>query len=199
MEALSLYIPRLGELGFYAKMLEDPATMAYNAPWYPPDGCISFPRERWLDWYGQWFGQEPNRFYAYLRRTEDGVFVGGVEYHRSPERDWWDLGVLIYAPERGKGYGSQGLALLLELAFRSGVTCLHNEFEASRTAALRMHLHAGFREIARQDDIIHLMLTREDYLHRDRSGRRERPSAGMSRQLRGLPSDSTILSGRDSS
>ena len=163
---LSLYLPALGELGFYQKMLADPTTMSYNAPWFPPDGCIEFPRERWLEWYGRMFGQEPLRFYAYLRRIEDGVFVGGVNDHRSPERDWWDMGVLIYAPERGKGYGSQGLALLLDRAFSSGVSCLHNEFEISRKAALHMHLAAGFREVGREDEIIHLVLTREDYLQR---------------------------------
>ena len=42
-EDLRLYIPRPEDGWFYRKMLSDPATMAYNAPWFPPDGCIPDP------------------------------------------------------------------------------------------------------------------------------------------------------------
>ena len=35
---LRLYIPREEDGWFYVKILSDPATMSYNAPWFPPDG-----------------------------------------------------------------------------------------------------------------------------------------------------------------
>lgn len=163
-EPLTLYIPKLAELWFYQRLLADPATMAYNAPWFPPDGCIDFPESEWADWYARWFGQEPERFYAYLRRESDGAFVGDVNFHYSPERDWWELGILICAAERGKGYGKQGLRLLLDRAFRvDGIPCLHNDFESARDAAYRIHRALGFREIGVENGIVHLTLTKEDY------------------------------------
>ena len=164
-KALELYIPRPEDLWFYQRMLSDPATMAYNAPWFPPDGCIPFPESAWVDWHEKWIGQEPERFYAYLRRRSDGAFVGGVDFHHTPERGWWDMGVVIYAPERGRGYGKQGLELLLDRAFRvAGIAKLHNEFETTRDAAYHIHKAVGFREVGIEDGILHLELTREEYL-----------------------------------
>lgn len=165
MNDLVLYIPRFEDLWFYQSMLSDPATMAYNAPWFPPDGCIAFPEAERAGWYAKWIGQTPARFYAYLRRSSDGAFVGDVNYHFVPERDWWDMGILIYAPERGKGYGKQGLSLLLDRAFRvDGVSRLHNEFETGREAAYHIHRAAGFREIGKENGICQLELTRAEYL-----------------------------------
>lgn len=75
------------------------------------------------------------------------------------------MGIVIFAPERGKGYGKQGLRLLLDRAFKvDGVSCLHNDFEDARVAAYRIHKAVGFRETGILDRIIHLELTREDYL-----------------------------------
>ena len=84
---LTLHIPALSELVFRQKMLSDPATMAYNAPWFPPDGCIDFPESVWHEWYTRWIGKEPERFYAYLRRESDGAFVGEVCWHRVPDAE----------------------------------------------------------------------------------------------------------------
>ena len=164
-DALRLHIPRLEDGWFYLKMMKDPATMAYNAPWFPPDGCIPDPEEEWTDLQSSWIGGEPARFYAFLQRVSDGAFVGDVNYHRSPGQDWCDMGIVIYAPERGRGYGEQGLRLLLDRAFRQdGVSRLHNDFETTRGAAYHIHRAVGFRETGREDGIIHLELTREDYL-----------------------------------
>ncbi len=166
-DRLALYVPKPDELGFRQKLLSDPATMAYNAPWFPPDGCVPFPESAWNSWYGRWIGHRPDRFYAYLRRLSDGAFVGEVDYRRSQENGWWDMGVVISAPLRGSGYGSQGLRLLLEQAFLTdGVPCLHNDFEITRAAACRIHQAAGFREVGRKDGVIHLELTQAEYLEK---------------------------------
>ena len=162
---LCLYIPHPEDGWFYVKMMSDPETMAYNAPWFPPDGCIPEPETEWQELLASWIGKSPKRFYAYLQRKEDGVFVGDVNYHYNPGRDWWDMGIVVYAPERGKGYGKQGLRLLLEQAFRvDGIPLLRNDFETSREAAFSIHKAVGFRETGRVDGIIELEYRREDYL-----------------------------------
>ena len=163
-DALRLYIPRPEDGWFYVKMLSDPATMAYNAPWFPPDGCIPGAAEEWDDLCANWIGREPTRFYAYLQRISDGAFVGDVNYHLNGQGTQHDMGIVIYAPERGKGYGKAGLRLLIDKALRvDGVPALHNDFETDRDAAYRIHRAAGFREAGMTDGILHLVLTREDY------------------------------------
>ena len=164
-DALRLYIPRPEDGWFYVKMLSDPATMAYNAPWFPPDGCIPDAAEEWADLCASWIGREPERFYAYLQRISDGTFVGDVNYHRNAAGTRYDMGVVIYAPERGKGCGKAGLRLLVDKALRvDGVPALHNEFETDRDAAWRIHKAVGFREAGMANGILQLELTRENYL-----------------------------------
>lgn len=162
-ETLELYIPKPEDGAFYERMMSDPATMAYNAPWFPPDGCIPHPEKEWKRLCADWIGAEPERFYAYLRRTSDGAFVGDVCFHYTPERDWWDMGVVICAQERGKGFGKQGLRLLADYAFAHGVKRLHNEFETTRDAAYAMHRAVGFRETGTDGGIVELMLTKEEF------------------------------------
>ncbi len=167
LNELELYIPRPEDGWFHTKMMSDPETMAYNAPWFPPDGCIPAPEAEWRRLQESWIGRAPERFYAFLRRRCDGAFVGDVEYHYDPERNWWEIGVVIYAPERGRGYGRQGLDLLLDRAFQvDGAARLHNDFEPARAAAYRIHKAAGFREMGLADGILQLELTREEYLRR---------------------------------
>lgn len=162
---LRLYVPRVEDGWFYVQMLTDPATMAYNAPWFPPDGCIPDAAEEWLDIQADWIGQEPKRFYAYLQRLSDGAFVGDVNYHLDDREGRYGMGIVIYAPERGKGYGREGLRLLADKALRiDGVPALHNDFETTRDAAYHIHKAVGFRDAGAEGGVVQLALTREEYL-----------------------------------
>ena len=88
MEKLELYIPKLEDLWFYQQMTSDPETMSYNAGWdvdyagYHRDtGCIDHPDEVLPDWYDRWIGNEPDCFYAYIKRSLDGAWIGDVCFH----------------------------------------------------------------------------------------------------------------------
>ena len=172
MDDLQLYIPRLEDLWFYQKMMSDPDTMSYNAGYdvdfngYHRDtGCIDYPDEVLPEWHAHWIGKEPERFYAYIQRVSDGAWIGDVNFHHTPEENWWDMGIVIYAPSRGKGYAIPALRLLLDRAFRvCGIDRLHNDFETTRDAAWAIHRKVGFRELPRKDGMLHLILTKEDYL-----------------------------------
>ncbi|MGN0978837.1 MAG: GNAT family N-acetyltransferase [Candidatus Avoscillospira sp.] len=171
---VELYVPKLEELWFDQKMQADPATMSYNANWdvsysgYHRDtGCIDFPESEWADWYAGWIGREPERFYAYIRRVSDGQWLGNVNFHYTPDRDWWDMGIVLYAPYRGQGYAVPALRLLLDHAFRDcGVTRIHNNFEIARNevSAWKTHLSAGFRDVGIENGFREMMVTREEYL-----------------------------------
>lgn len=159
---VELYIPKLEDLWFYQKMMTDPETMSYNDPW---GGCIDYPDEVLPDWYAHWVGQEPERFYAYIKRSSDGAWIGDVCFHYTSEQDWWDMGIVIYAPYRGKGYAVPALRLLLDQAFRvCGISRLHNDFETTRDAAWAIHRKVGFKEMGVEDGLLQLMITKEDYL-----------------------------------
>ena len=169
---LELYVPGPDELRFREEMLSDPETMSYNANWdidscgyHKETGCIDFPKSEWDAWYKDWIGNEPESFYAYIRRVSDGAFIGDVNFHYTPEKEWWDMGIVICAPYRGRGYAVPALRLMLSHAFRDcGVTRLHNDFEITRSAALNVHLAAGFRITDDRDGIVHVMLTKEEFL-----------------------------------
>jgi len=170
MEKLELYIPLKDELWFREKMLSDPETMSYNANfdefegYHKDTGCIDFPKTKWTDWYEHWVGREPECFYAYVKRATDGAWVGDVNFHYTPKHNRWDMGIVIYAPYRGKGYAIPTLRLMLKHAFQDcGVTEIHNDFEPTRYAAVKAHLAAGFRDVGIENGIQHFVITKEEY------------------------------------
>jgi len=173
MNRLSLHTPALSELWYRQRMMSDPGTMSYNAGYdlgidgYHPDtGCIDFQEEKWEAWYGRFIGREPERFYAYIVREKDGAFVGEVVLRQEGEPGCYEMGVVIEACHRGKGYSTEAMALLLDVAFnRLGARKVCNCFERARAAALKIHLNVGF-ETVREDDCVHLELARERYLQR---------------------------------
>ena len=170
---LELHVPALDELWYRQRMMSDPATMSYNAGYaldfdgYHADtGCIDFPEERWAGWYGRFIGREPEKFYAYIVRKEDGAFIGEVVLRQEGAPGRYEMGVVIEACHRGRGYSAEAMRLLMDAAFnRLNAQVVCNDFERSRDAALKLHMNAGF-EIVREDDCVHLELTRERYLKR---------------------------------
>ena len=182
MSLLELYIPRVEDMWFTKRMQEDPDTMAYNAGWdvsfdgYHPDtGCIDFPESRWASKHSRLVGHEPDCFYAFVREAESGEFAGEVNFHYDSENSRHELGIVLYAPFRGRGYGHAALELLLRRAFiRCGVASLHNTFESTRDPGLAVHRRAGFRQVGtsvmnrfgKPLELLELELSREDYLKR---------------------------------
>ncbi len=168
---LSLHVPTLEELWYRQKLMEDPATMDYNRGYDLPfegydreTGCIPFPKEAWADWYAWFIGQEPRRFYAYIVRQSDGQFVGEVNLHQNGDDPWYEMGIVLEGQYRGRGYAKPALELLLRQAFvELEADAVHNDFEATRAAALQIHLEAGFRIYGRKDGGIQLSITRREY------------------------------------
>ena len=171
MERLLLHVPSFEELSYRKKLLSEPETMAYNRGYEPgyegyhPDtGCIDFPESGWRDWYDWFVGAEPERWYAYIARREDGAFLGEVNLHRAPGAAHYDMGIVLEARYRGQGYAEEALRLLLAQAFEKlGAEEVRNSFEETRAAALQTHLACGFRETGRGDGMVTLQITRDAY------------------------------------
>ena len=173
---VSLYVPKLSELWYRQRLLADPETMSYNRGYDLPfegynreTGCIAFPETAWAAWHSRFVGQS-GRFYAYVVRLEDGRFIGEANACQSEEGDWHNVGIVLEAENRGRGYATEVLRLLAREAFSVlGVSALRNRFESTRLAALRAHLSAGFEKIGEQDGFVTLELTRALYERRFRT------------------------------
>lgn len=151
MPKIILHRPALEELSFRQAILSDPETMAYNHAW---GGTIDFPRARWADWYGRWV-EKPGgqRFYRYLYDPEAEKFVGEAAYHWDREMEAYLCDVIVAASCRGRGYGSQGLALLCEAAKANGVARLWDNI-ALDNPSVSVFLRAGFREVERNEEFV---------------------------------------------
>lgn len=170
-KSLYLHIPKPDELWYRRKIMEDPGTMNYNKG-YDLDfdgydkatGCIAFPQHKWAGWYDYFINKEPERFYAYIAIEPDEEFIGEVNLHKSEDGGWHDMGIVIEGKHRGKGYAQAALKLLLQYAFENmGVQAVRNDFEENRTAAVKTHLAAGFKEYRKENGSIELLIMREKY------------------------------------
>lgn len=151
MYEIILHRPSLDELSFRRSLLEDPETMAYNHAY---GGAISFPKERWADWYARWVGDESGtRFYRGLLCPETGKLVGEVAYHFDSEFGGYVCDVLVSAGERGQGFRRQGLALLCAAAKENGVKRLMDNI-ALDNPSVELFRQMGFRERLRTDEYI---------------------------------------------
>lgn len=78
-------------------------------------------------------GNEPLQFYAYIQRKSDGAWIGDVCFHYTPQKNWWDMGIVIYALYRNTGYAIPALKIMIEHAFGAcKISRLHNDFELAR-------------------------------------------------------------------
>ena len=171
--SLSLHVPEFKELSYRQKILSDPETMNYNAGYnlgfdgYDNlTGCIDFPETDWEEWYEYFIGNEPYRFYAYIVNS-DGEFVGEVNLHRSEESNEFDMGIVLEAEHRGKGYAVEALKLLLKQAFeKMNADAVRNEFEDVRLSAVKTHLDAGFEISEKKNGITVYKITRQKYFEK---------------------------------
>ena len=147
---LQTYLPKLEDLWFRQRMMEDEETMSYNHAW---GGTISFPEDRWSDWYQYWIVEhDGQRYYRYLK-NEDDIFVGEIAYHYNPNYDGYMANIIIYAKYRHQGYGREGLKMLCDIAKKNGITILYDDI-ALDNPAISMFLKEGFEEEYRTEEIV---------------------------------------------
>ena len=147
------YRPALQDLWFRQQFMADEETMSYNHAF---GGTIPFPESEWEEWYDHWLiHHDHKRFYRYLLDPETQSFVGEIAYHYDEERKIWLADVIVASAYRNKGYGSEGLQLLCEIAEENGIDVLRDDIAVDNPAA-RLFLKAGFTEEYRTDEIIML-------------------------------------------
>ena len=134
-------IPTLEDMWFRQSLLADEETMSYNHAW---GGTISWPEEKWRDWYEHWVvNNEGQRYYRYLK--DGNIFVGEIAYHYDPEYGGYVADIIIHSKYRGKGYGNRGLELLCTAAKENGIAALYDDIAVDNPAA-GLFLKKGFHE-----------------------------------------------------
>lgn len=150
--SLTLHKPKLNDLRFRQELLSDERTMSYNHAW---GGTIDFPQEQWKDWYDHWIkNPEDKRYYRFLK-TAEGELVGEIAYHYDQNTKAFMADVIIHADHRGKGYGSEALDMLCQIAKEDGIKTLYDDIAMDNPAA-GLFLRHGFKEEYRTDRIIML-------------------------------------------
>ena len=155
MNNIELYIPKLEDYWYEAKVQSDPDSMSYNAGYdvsyfgYHYDtGCIDFPEEKWEETYNKRIND--NKFFAYVKDNDLNEFVGYVNYHYNKNDDRYECGILIDSNHRGKGYAKKALELLCEEAKKNGVKELYDNFELDRKSAFKVCIEEGFEVVEKQ-------------------------------------------------
>lgn len=148
---ITLYKPKIEELWFREKLINDEATMGYNHAW---GGTIPFPKEKWEAWYDRWLLNHKNkRFYRYV--TKNGEFLGEAVYHLDEAKKVYIANVIICASHRSKGYGKQALLLLCDNAKNNGIQEIFDDI-AIDNPAIGLFMSCGFEEIYRTGEYIML-------------------------------------------
>lgn len=109
MSNVYLKTPTINELHYRQKWMKDKKTMNYNAGYdielkgYDKQtGTINITNKEMLDWYKEWIGKEPDRYFAYIYCEETKEPIGEIYYYLKNEIHC--MGILIQNKYRGRGY-----------------------------------------------------------------------------------------------
>ncbi|MET9673638.1 GNAT family N-acetyltransferase [Streptomyces sp. NPDC006482] len=103
---------------------------------------------------------DPGVFGAYqIRLLDSGAAVGGIGFHGPPD----ELGVAtvgygLVPVARGKGYASEALRALVELARQAGAEGLKGDADLDNPASHRVMEAAGMRRVAEDEQLVHFFL-----------------------------------------
>ena len=94
---------------------------------------------------------DTTHFYRYLKAKKR--FVGEVAYHFNDDKCMLDI--IIHHKYRKKGYGTQGLSLLLDEAKSNKIEEVYDDIAIDNNG-IKLFLNFGFEELYRTKDIIML-------------------------------------------
>lgn len=153
---LKLIKPEIGQLEYRQKLIADSDTMAYNAKW---GGTIDFPPEKWEKWYERCLNDANGKqFYRYVYSEKENCFVGEASYRYDEGYGEYIVNIIIEHKHRGKGYGREGLRLLMDAAKANGVEKLCDDIAADNPS-VALFKEMGFSEEWRNDDAVMMAKT----------------------------------------
>lgn len=147
---INLIVPTVANLYYRKNWLMDKDTMNYNAGldldikgYNREDGTITMSDDDMLVWYNKWINKEPDRYYGYVYCTGIDEPIGEVYYY--PVDDTYNVGILIQAKYREKGYAHEALLELLKIAFdKNKIPELVDMIPLDRIEAIKLFKKTGF-------------------------------------------------------
>lgn len=140
-------------LFFKKQMNEDAETMSYNAGYdldvsgyNKNDGTIYKSDSEYLAWLEKWQNKN-DRFVAAVVRKSDNKMIGEVCFHPDDTPSGYDLGIVLLASERGKGYSKKIMQLLLNEIKARNIKKVNHTIPSSRTSAIKCDLACGFVKV----------------------------------------------------
>ncbi|WP_228989752.1 GNAT family N-acetyltransferase [Streptomyces sp. DH8] len=131
------------------------------APGYPTEGDVSAAR-RLLGTCA--ISGDPQPFGNYeIRRREDGLAIGGVDFHGPPDESGSvTIGYGLVQSARGAGYASEALRGLLLLARAHGVTCVKGDADHDNIASQHVMTAVGMRPAGEDERVRYFEITWTD-------------------------------------
>ncbi|WTF80821.1 GNAT family N-acetyltransferase [Streptomyces sp. NBC_01594] len=131
-----------------------PGPDALWAPDYPNDGDRAGARH-FLEHCAD--TGNPHPFGAYeIRLRENGHAIGGAGFHGVPDdRGQVTIGYGLIPAMRGKGYASEALRALLEIARAAGVASVRGDADLDNTASQHVMAAAGMHFVGEDDLLRH--------------------------------------------
>lgn len=160
MKRIKLKVPKLEEMHYRQKWMQDPDTMSYNAGLemnllgYDYETGIIYKSDGEMKvWYNNWIGQEPNKFFAYIYEINKNIPIGEVYFYNANEK--YKMGILIINEFRGKKYSKEALTELMKIAFEKyKISELTDSFPDDRINAIKLFKSCGFKESGNIEEII---------------------------------------------
>ena len=149
-EEIVLEIPTKETLYFKKEIKEDPNTMDYNAGYdlsfsgyNRENGTIQTDLKELEDvWSKRWIGNEPTNFYYFIRYKN--LLVGEIYAKLDPEKNSYEIGIVIKGEFRGKGIATPAIGLLCEKLKEYNIKRLYHELPKSRQGAIKADTNNGF-------------------------------------------------------
>ncbi|MFF4102802.1 GNAT family N-acetyltransferase [Streptomyces sp. NPDC001903] len=131
------------------------------APGYPTDGDVSAAR-RFLGICADTGDPQPFGNYE-IRRREDGLAIGGVDFHGpADENGSVTIGYGLVPSARGKGYASEALRGLLLFARARGVSRVKGDADHDNIASQHVMTAAGMRPTGEDERVRYFEITWTD-------------------------------------
>ncbi|MFB6780733.1 GNAT family N-acetyltransferase [Streptomyces sp. NPDC056352] len=138
-----------------------PEPGALWAPEYPTDGDAAG-AGHFLEHCADTGNPQP--FGAYeIRLRQDGHAIGGVGFHGAPNAEGQvTIGYGLTPAARGKGYASEALRALLELARDEGIAAVKGDADLDNIASQRVMVAAGMCFVRADDRVKHFLIEWSD-------------------------------------
>lgn len=130
--------------------------MAYNVKWGGTDRFSAGKAGR----NGTKDANDANgkQFYRFVYSEEENCFVGEASYRYDEGYGEYIVNIIIEHKHRGKGYGREGLRLLMDAAKANGVEKLCDDIAADNPS-IALFKEMGFSEEWRNDDAVMMAKT----------------------------------------